>query len=100
MATDKLKIQGNSRVGTAGKDGKAAPARKIKDPFEDDKQSQGPAQVKRAKARTEAPTAVTETEIAEQPKKVEPQVEPVKSGRSRLILQPKKLKKKDKKKKQ
>lgn len=86
MATDKLRILGGSNVNTAGKNG-AQPKRKIEDPFKDDTPSpntgSGKAEVAKpnTKVASEAPSDVT-------PEAAEP--EPLKSGRSRLILQPKK----------
>lgn len=96
MATDKLKIMGGSEVVTAGKNGESAPQRKIKDPFADDTPT--------TKASTEKATSSTslnaETNQAntatEAQKNSEPKIEPIKSGRSRLILQPRKKVKKDK----
>lgn len=80
MATDKLQIKGGSSFDSTGKDGKIAPQRKIKDPFADD--------VKDApKATTKKPNSTTPDNNSDTD---QPEVEPVKSGRSRLILQPRK----------
>jgi len=89
MATDKLNIIGDSNIGTPGKAGTAKPKRKLEDPFKDD--AQGP-------VATSKPTSTTSTAANEkaperstdQPS--EPTAVPVKSGRSRLILKPKKKK--------
>jgi len=108
MATDKLKIKGGSNFNTPGKDGKGKPVRKIEDPFKDDNQGQGPAQAVRPvpkpttpkPASTELKAESADEQVVEQVEKVAPrQIEPAKAGRSRLILQPKKVKKKDKKRK-
>lgn len=88
MATDKLRIMGDSNVKTAGKAGGSAPKRKIEDPFKDD--DQGPAA---------APTSATTTPAAADNKSADsivteqtaqPTAVPSKPGRSRLILAPKK----------
>jgi len=78
MATDKLQIIGDSRIGTVGKGGAAAPKRKIEDPFKDD--DQGPPAT--SKPATSAANDKTTTEQAT--------AAPAKAGRSRLILAPKK----------
>lgn len=96
MATDTLSLSGGAKVGAAGKDGKQMPQRTLDDPFADE-QSVGP-----DAAQTEAPTTAkdkaeegasktstskndnTPPEVTESK---EP--EPVKAGRSRLIIQPK-----------
>ncbi len=90
MATDKMRISGNSNINTAGKPGTAKPKPKLEDPFKDD--DQGP---------TSAPvTASTSTPKSDQKESseqatdpvVKPTPQPAKAGRSRLILQPKKKK--------
>lgn len=83
MATDKLRIMGDSNVNTAGKKGTAKPVRKIEDPFKDD--AQGPATQSKPAAVKTTTDGTQVTEQAEEPVAV-----PVKAGRSRLILQPKK----------
>lgn len=86
MATDKLQILGGSNVNTVGKNG-AKPKRKIEDPFKDDAPSpnSGSATAKAAKSTKNTSSDTTgDTE----PAVAEPA--PAKSGRSRLILQPKK----------
>ncbi len=86
MATDKLNIKNNSRIGVTGKNG-AKPKRKIEDPFKDDVPSpnSGSGKTKVAKSSN---SAETEPVSEEKPETAEPA--PQKSGRSRLILQPKK----------
>lgn len=81
MATDKLRIIGDSKIGTVGKDGARPPKRKIKDPFEDD--DQGPAAAPKS-AKSAANDKTNTEQVAE------PTVAPAKAGRSRLILAPKK----------
>ena len=80
MATDKLKIS-NSRIEQPGKDGSTVPKERLKDPFADDKQV--PTNTTSSKQKTEKSNSKTTVHS-------EPEVEPVKSGRSRLILQPRK----------
>jgi lipopolysaccharide export system protein LptA len=83
MATDKLRIMGGSNVITAGKAGAAAaaPKPKIEDPFKDE--------VKDPAVTSESsPPEATDTTSTEQ--SAEPTAVPAKSGRSRLILAPKK----------
>ncbi|MFT7526897.1 MAG: hypothetical protein ACI9LY_002049, partial [Arenicella sp.] len=101
MATDKMKISGGSRVQAAGKDGQA-PERELKDPFKGD--NQGPTSATAAEQQPKATTTVAEgasnkhssaseptqeeaviDEVLDQ----EPAPAPTKSGRSRLIIQPK-----------
>lgn len=89
MATDKLKIMGDSTAIVAGKDGKTAPKRKIKDSFKDDFNDLGDAEEvseKTESGKTDTKKGDKKTKSA----KARPTVEPVKAGRSRLILQPKK----------
>lgn len=91
MATDKLQILGGTNIGVAGKPGTAKPKRKIEDPFNDNAQGPAPAPVaKTATSSSEETKASTDTE--ETQAEQEPQAKPLKSGRSRLILQPKKKK--------
>jgi len=88
MATDKLRILGGSNVVTAGKPGAAKPKRKIEDPFKGD--SQGPSTPSKSVAtakKSNTDNNKTSEEIAEQ---TQPAVVPAKSGRSRLIIKPKK----------
>ncbi|MFT6406894.1 MAG: lipopolysaccharide export system protein LptA [Arenicella sp.] len=84
MATDKLRIMGNSNVNTAGAAGSTAPKRKIEDPFKDDVQDP----VATTKAATSVSKTTTDETATEQV--LEPTAVPAKSGRSRLILAPKK----------
>lgn len=88
MATDKLRIIGKSRVDSAGKPGATKPKDKIKDPFDDD--AQGPATSVKPTSVATKTTDDDKTDDAEPA--AEPIVVPVKAGRSRLILQPKKKK--------
>ena len=99
MATDKMKISGSSKVQAAGKDGQA-PQRKLEDPFKDD--NQGPPEATAAKPKPSTTVAEgtskqdnsasepTENDAAlEAAQDDEPAPAPTKSGRSRLIIQPK-----------
>ncbi|MFT4630369.1 MAG: lipopolysaccharide export system protein LptA [Dinoroseobacter sp.] len=99
MATDKMKISGASKVQSAGKDGQA-PKRKLDDPFKDD--DQGPPEATAAKHKANTTVAegssskgggaseLAETEVvSEEAQDDEPAPAPTKSGRSRLIIQPK-----------
>lgn len=97
MANDTLSLKGGAKFGAAGKDGEQAPKRKLADPFAEDGQATGPSAPKTSNYKTEANQAAaseelgeSEAAIAEEEKTVETsQPEPVKSGRSRLIIQPK-----------
>ena len=86
MATDKLQILGNSNVNTVGKNG-AQPKRKLEDPFKDDAPSPDSGSGKATVAKS-AKSSETESVSETKPEAAEPA--PLKSGRSRLILQPKK----------
>ncbi|MFT6046146.1 MAG: lipopolysaccharide export system protein LptA [Arenicella sp.] len=101
MATDKMKISGRSKVQSAGKDGQA-PERTLEDPFKGD--NQGPAEATAAKQQPKANTVVAEgagnkhssafepaqeDAVIEEAQDQEPAPAPTKSGRSRLIIQPK-----------
>jgi lipopolysaccharide export system protein LptA len=88
MATDKLRIMGNSNVNTAGKKGTVKPKKKIEDPFKDDAQGPDTATKSEAIKATSDTTTAKETDATTQPS--EPVSVPVKSGRSRLILKPRK----------
>lgn len=95
MATDTLSMQGNSQVGSAGADGKQMPKRKIKDPFAEDGQDAGPVSEPPAKKQAKATDGEEsadkqdEGETQEQQEDTSNKPEPLKKGRSRLILQPK-----------
>jgi len=96
MATDKLRIKGNSNVNTAGKAGSAKPKKKIEDPFKDDAQGP-PVTPQPANPSHVAKGTVTDTEATPAEQDAEAADEqattvPTKSGRSRLILKPKKKK--------
>lgn len=108
MATDTLKVQGGAKVGAGGKDG-SKPKRSIKDPFADN--SDGPAapktrkvkKTKAAEAGDEGTNDVASTDAKDQASDEDemasdstPEVEdevveekPLRSGRSRLIIDPK-----------
>lgn len=101
MATDKMKISGGSKVQAAGKDGQA-PERKLEDPFNAD--NQGPAEATATRQKPNANTTVAEgvsnkdssaSKSAQEEAVIEevldqkPAPAPTKSGRSRLIIQPK-----------
>jgi len=90
METDVLTIVGNSGIGTVGKNGDT-PKRKLKDPFSDDAPSPNTGNTKKTStntSKTEKATDSTTETIEEEATQDQP--EPLKSGRSRLILQPKK----------
>ena len=95
MATDTLKVQGGAKVGAGGKDGTTPPKRQIEDPFKDNKQGPPPAAIKKKPvSKTAAKDGDTEKleELDDLEEEIEEQVEeaePVHSGRSRLIIQPK-----------
>jgi len=91
MANDTLKIKSGAKLGVAGKDGQAKPER-TEDPFKDN--NQGPA----AEPSNPSPVNATASESAlPSTEGVDPIVEaaptiqpvPTRSGRSRLIIQPK-----------
>lgn len=97
MATDKLKIIGDKTrrgIETAGKDGKKVPKRTIKDPFADDEKAPPAASNSAKKSNNTKSTTDnsdnSDSTNSEPNQKSQPSVEPVKSGRSRLILQPRK----------
>jgi lipopolysaccharide export system protein LptA len=81
MANDTLNVRGGAKVAGGGKPGATAPKRELTDPFADD--TQGPA--------ADAPSATTATQAVNS--QAEPLLAPTPSGRSRLIIQPKALKK-------
>jgi lipopolysaccharide export system protein LptA len=76
MSTNKLKIKGGRGISKTGKDGSSVSKKKLQDPFADDNKK-GPDAAAPNKSKTDV-------------KSSEPEVEAVKSGRSRLILQPRK----------
>ena len=94
MATDKLKIMGGSSFDSSGKGGKAAPQRKIKDPFADDipvaTKTTKTHSAKSSKWSTADSNNTADTSPSPEPEAEQAIAEPVKSGRSRLILQPRK----------
>ena len=114
MATDTLKVKGGVRMKGAGKDGSTTPTRKLEDPFKDG--NQGPTtrkvQQKKKKKKKSSDDSKDDkkkskdveneseddseqdddnSEIVNQEPEEDAvqQLEPVKAGRSRLILQPK-----------
>lgn len=111
MATDTLSLKGGAKASAAGKSGAGAPKRKMADPFADDGQNDGPV-VKRPKKKAsdeddETSTdknsntdnnsnsdnrdteSVADSEVEEKAEEVQQQPEPLKAGRSRLIIRPK-----------
>jgi len=88
MATDTLSLKGGAAVGAAGKSGATPPKRKLEDPFADDGQSTGPSAQTSSKSKASDSGDEDGGDDNEQVKKA-PQPEPVKAGRSRLIIQPK-----------
>lgn len=112
MATDTLQVKGGARVGAAGKNGQTKPKRTLEDPFKDN--DQGPPPPKAAKSKKkgkkgkkadsedaasdeEVVTSDDEAADAEDEDELEEEVvedtvneeAPTRSGRSRLIIQPK-----------
>lgn len=89
MANDTLRVRGGANVGAGGKSGQSKPKRTIEDPFKDD--AQGPPEV----ARTTTPTTKGDESSADKDETEgegeaqEPEVQPTRSGRSRLIITPK-----------
>lgn len=84
MATDTLSLKGGAKVGSSGKTGDAKPKRKLADPFEEDGRSQGP-ELAAAKTTNDDADSDEETQNVEEKQTIEP----VKAGRSRLIIRPK-----------
>ena len=93
MATDTLSLKGGAKVGASGKTGKAPPKRKLEDPFAEDGQATGPVAAPVKKTAKSSEGAESTTKKAENAETAEEQTvptpEPLKSGRSRLIIQPK-----------
>ena len=82
METDTLKVSGGAKIGAAGKNGETKPKRTIEDPFKDD--PKGPPPIPSKTTSSGSPTA-DEPELTNEPS----EVTPARSGRSRLIIQPK-----------
>ena len=93
MANDTLSLRGGAKVGAAGKSGAQMPQHKLKDPFAEDGQDTGPKAPKTKNSEAKANQADKSDPDGEQATESEAQEssqpEPVKSGRSRLIIQPK-----------
>ena len=90
MATDTLKVQGGAKVGAGGKNGATKPKRQIEDPFKDN--NQGPPSAATRKTSSEQAAKTDSSEESDETAEVEElveEVEPIRSGRSRLIIQPK-----------
>ncbi len=87
MATDTLKVRGRGQLGTKGAkptSDQPTPRRKIADPFADDPIPQD------APATQTSTTKRVENSVSEETVQDKlPQPEPTRSGRSRLIIQPK-----------
>ena len=92
MATDTLKVKGDAEIGAGGKNGATKPKRTIEDPFTDNDQGPPTASNKKTPPKKGTKSASAE-ELAKQNdedvKQQTQEVEPVRSGRSRLIIQPK-----------
>ncbi len=87
MATDTLQVQGGAKIGSGGSTGQARPNRKLEDPFKDDDLPPPPPPSNSAlKAADDA--APSDEESAA--KTETPKAAPTRSGRSRLILRPRK----------
>ena len=90
MANDTLQVKGGAKVGAAGKAGASKPKRTIEDPFKDNNQGPAePAKLSDTKQTESVDEELAETDTEAQEPEQEPQVEPARSGRSRLIIQPK-----------
>lgn len=99
MATDTLSLKGGAKVGAAGKDGSQVPKRTMEDPFANDGQDAGPVikrpkpvkkSAKKGDEETSDEESAEEGDIEEEVEEQEiVETEPVKAGRSRLIIQPK-----------
>ncbi|NND81272.1 MAG: lipopolysaccharide transport periplasmic protein LptA [Gammaproteobacteria bacterium] len=92
MANDTLRVRGGSaggaKIGAGGKSGADKPERTIEDPFKDD--AQGPPPVtKAAKPKKSKDTAGDKVEPEPSADEDEPAAKPTRSGRSRLIINPK-----------
>ena len=87
MATDTLSLKGGAKVGAAGKTGNTPPKRKLEDPFADDDQATGPSTGAAVAEKTQAGDDTNDENDDSQAADTQP--EPVKKGRSRLIIQPK-----------
>jgi len=84
MANDTLKVKGSAKLGSGGKDG-AKPRKKIKDPFADSSDGPPPAATKKVTKKQLDDDAIVEDDKDE----AQAEPEPVKEGRSRLIINPK-----------
>ncbi len=90
MGTDTLQVKGGAKIGSGGDTGQARPNKKIEDPFADDEIPSAP-----SADQTVSKTKDTDTDDGaskEQAKDEDktPWVAPTSSGRSRLILRPRK----------
>ena len=93
MATDTLQVKGGSRFGTGGQTGQARPNKKIADPFADDDTPPPPVATTSSEAKNEKSDDDSSDEKSDNSEKT-PWVAPTTSGRSRLILKPRKKPKK------
>lgn len=97
MANDTLKVQGGTTLKKTGKDGKATPNRKLKDPFADDplpntkpKKTTKKGKGKKGKGEKNDKSKGDEITGSEEAEEVVEQTPPpLPVGRSRLIIQPK-----------
>jgi len=113
MATDTLKVKGGAKMKGAGKDGSTTPERKLEDPFKDGNQGPPARKIQQKKKKKKSKKATKDdkdlaesndegegsaesdensevaSEAEEEQEEAVQQLEPVKAGRSRLILQPK-----------
>ena len=93
MANDTMRMKGGAKVGAAGKDGTAPQKRTLDDPFKDN--AQGPAPLARKKQKKNKQKKnkdgddEDENEDSNDEETEEVEIEPVRAGRSRLIIQPK-----------
>ena len=90
MANDTLQVRGGAKIGSGGKSGQARPNKKIEDPFKDSPLPEAPAAS--ATSATKAAQEAADAEASEQSEESENKAttQPSSSGRSRLIIRPKK----------
>ena len=85
METDTLKVSGGAKIGAAGKNGETKPKRTIEDPFKDDPKGPPPIPSKATASGSSSADSPDNPVSTDDPD----EVKPARSGRSRLIIQPK-----------
>lgn len=103
MANDTLKVKGSAKMESSGKDG-SRPKRQLKDPFADNADGPAPPKIRTVKSKkkndddgadgdqsgdSDSDVADATTDTDETDDAQEQRLEPVKRGRSRLIINPK-----------